>query len=87
MHIHPLDPVYSKELPLKRKLLNTSIIDDDNKEIAVLCVYFFEEDFSNKLVREVSYKVLGDYNCSEEVVLDQIKDEIIKRSFKPVIFQ
>jgi hypothetical protein len=86
---HPLDPVYepSRTSPLERKLLNTSITDDDGKEIACLVVYFFEQEIPNIRVRDIEYKVLGSYNCSEQVVLDQIKDEITAKFSKPVIFR
>jgi hypothetical protein len=81
-----LDPRFAKEPLLTNKVINTSVFDDDGKEIACLITYSFEDDNSNRYVRDLDFKVLGSYNAPEEIILEQVKDEIIKFTFKTVIF-
>jgi hypothetical protein len=68
-----------------KKVLTTSVYDDDEKEIGCTIVFFYEIIDGEWWVYDVSYKLFESYNASEQAIIDQINEHIYK-SHKHVFF-
>lgn len=86
--IHPLDPVYQREPWPQYRLIPTTIYDDNNIELGCTISFVYTDNGSERRVLRFHYKVFDPYEAPEEVILEQVKDEIIKNSLgKTVIFE